>query len=405
MSHQTNNQAAPIANHAVEKTLWHIGEQAPVLHSALLGLIPDLPVRLAGLQETLPCAATINAFQAGDMQRPYRHLRAFYQTLPHGAGVLAHKGTEVHADDRSLHLAMLAEFRVDYPMRGKSLFPATEHFALVEQKIPLALSAFEAVEDACAAASMQEAHLARFGELARTPTPLLVVQWPTAVRDAHLQALRPLLSERALRIVETASEQGLAAIIYHYPSLPLRVAHLPMELKCFSGGAWLEKLAELTQPEQVVERWIDLVARMLALGFLPGRTEHIGIGHCLEMQNAVIDGGFVDLGSIVAMSKVRNERAFLEMLLAAFSDLAKTVRHFLLGNVSDVEAEYRNPSLVMSTTMQRIMPELLRRIALYGPLEPRLQSYLARSQEPVFSALSKELALLTPLSANDMEHA
>ncbi len=165
------------------------------------------------------------------------------------------------------------------------------------------------------------------------------------------------------------------------------------------------KTGELTQPEQVVERWIDLVARMLALGFLPGRTEHIGIGHCLEMQNAVIDGGFVDLGSIVAMSKVRSERAFLEMLLAAFADLAKTVRHFLLGDVADVEAEYRNPSLVMSATMQRIMPELLRRIALYGPLEPRLQSYLARSQEPIFAALSKELALLTPLSADDMEHA
>lgn len=395
----------PIALHAVDAVLWSVSEQAPALHSALQNIIPGLPARLAGLRQTLPCAATINAFQAGDMQRPYRHLRAFYQTLPDGAGVLAHKGTEVHADDRGLHLAMLAEFRVDYPMRGKSLFPATEHFPLVEQKIPLALSAFEAVEDACAAASMQEAHLARFGELARTPTPLLVVKWPDSVRDAHLQALRPLLSERALRIVETAAADGLAAIIYHYPSLPLRVAHLPIELKRFTTGTWPEKLAQLTQPELVIDRWIDLVARMLALGFLPGRTEHIGIGHCLEIQNAVIDGGFVDLGSIVAMSGVRTERAFLEMLLAAFSDLAKTIRHFMLGNVADVEAEYRNPSLVMLTTLQRVVPELLRRIALYGPLEPRLQSYLDRSQATVFAALTTELALLTPLSTNDMEHA
>lgn len=394
--------------HAVEQVLWDVSTEAAELHAALAAILPDLDTRLAALRQELPCAHSINPFHSGEYQRPYRHLRAFYQDT--GVGVLAHKGTEVYAHDRDQHLAVLAQFRIDYPVRGKSLFSAAEHFALVEQKIPLAISAFEAVEDAKAACMLQQAHLRRFGQLASIPTPLLVLAWPVSARESHLAALRKLLSERAMRIVETSSADGLAAIIYHYPRLPLRVAHLPVELKKFGDAPWLQRLASLTAgygmtPGQVVDRWIDLVARMLALGFLPGRTEHIGIGHCLEMQNAVIDGGFVDLGSIIPMAEVRSDAAFMEMLMAAFADLSKTVRHFMLGPVADVEAEYRNPSLLMLACLQRVVPALLQRLRTYPDLEPRLQAYLDRSETSCFSALTEEFQHLSPAMLNPAEHA
>lgn len=396
--------------HDVDQVLWDIAIDAPDLLAALQHDLPGLAVRLEGLRRQLPCAHSINPFHRDDLQRPYRHLRAFYQSTGAGSAVLAHKGTEVHAHDLDQHLAVLAEFRIDYPVRGKSLFSAAEHFALVEQKVPLAISSMEAVEDARAACQLQQAHWQRFGQLACIPTPLLVIQWPAAVRDSHLQALRRLLSGRAMHIVDTMTAQGLAAIIYHYPSLPLRVAHLPSELKKQGTGTWLQRLSDLTAsygltPEQVVERWIDLVARMLALGFLPGRTEHIGIGHCLEMQNAVIDGGFVDLGSIVAMTEVKSDSAFMEMLMAAFADLAKTVRHFMLGPVPDVEAEYRNPSLLMLACLQRVVPALLQRLRTYPDLEPRLQAYLDRSESTCFTALAEELQNLSPRMLNPAEHA
>ncbi|MFZ6745822.1 hypothetical protein ACO0LC_21565 [Undibacterium sp. JH2W] len=401
-------EQASITAHKVERVLWDVTTVAAELHTALSAILPDLDARLAALRVNLPCAHGINPFQSGAYQRPYRHLRAFYQDT--GAGVLAHKGTEVYAHDRDQHLAVLAQFRIDYPVRGKSLFSAAEHFALVEQKIPLAISAFEAVEDAKAACMLQQAHLRRFGQLACIPTPLLVLAWPASARDSHLTALRSLLSERAMRIVETSSADGLAAIIYHYPSLPLRVAHLPVELKKLGDTPWLQRLSSLTAgygltPEQVVDRWIDLVARMLVLGFLPGRTEHIGIGHCLEMQNAVIDGGFVDLGSIIPMAEVRSDAAFMEMLMAAFADLSKTVRHFMLGPVADVEAEYRNPSLLMLACLQRVVPALLQRLRTYPDLEPRLQAYLDRSEASCFSALAEEFQYLSPAMLNPAEHA
>ncbi|MBC3907365.1 hypothetical protein H8L47_07300 [Undibacterium sp. NL8W] len=401
-------EAPAITARSVEQVLWDVTTESPELHMALSAILPDLDTRLAALRLNLPCAHGINPFQSGEYQRPYRHLRAFYQDA--GAGVLAHKGTEVYAHDRDQHLAVLSQFRIDYPVRGKSLFSAAEHFALVEQKIPLAISAFEAVEDAKAACMLQQAHLKRFGNLACIPTPLLVLAWPLSTRDSHLAALRSLLSERAMRIVETSSADGLAAIIYHYPSLPLRVAHLPVELKKLGNAPWLQRLASLTAgygltPEQVVNRWIDLVARMLALGFLPGRTEHIGIGHCLEMQNAVIDGGFVDLGSIIPMAEVKTDAAFMEMLMAAFADLSKTVRHFMLGPVADVEAEYRNPSLLMLACLQRVVPALLQRLRTYPELEPRLQDYLDRDEASCFTALAEEFKHLSPAMLNPAEHA
>ena len=403
-------QPPACSQHAVDQVLWDIAVDAPDLLAALQHDLPDLPGRLTELRQQVPCAHSINPFQHDDLQRPYRHLRAFYQSTGAGTAVLAHKGTEVYAHDRDQHLAVLAEFRIEYPVRGKSLFSAAEHFALVEQKIPLAIGAFEAVEDARAACQLQQAHLQRYGQLACLPTPLLVLQWPATARDSHLAALRGLLSERAMRIVDIMTADGLAAIIYHYPCLPLRVAHLPLELKKQGAGSWLQRLSSLTAsygltPEQVVERWIDLVARMLALGFLPGRTEHIGIGHCLEMQNAVINGGFVDLGSIVAMADVKSDSAFMEMLMAAFADLSKTVRHFMLGPTPDVEAEYRNPSLLMLACLQRVVPALLLRLRSYPDLEPRLQAYLDRSESTCFTALAEELQNLSPRLLNPAEHA
>ncbi|MFC5498088.1 hypothetical protein ACFPOE_11130 [Caenimonas terrae] len=383
---------------------WDIARDAPQLHAALAAGVPALDRRLAQLRAALPCAASVAPFSGaapdGDYVRPYRHLRAFYQQLP--GGVFAFKGTEPYAADRDAHLRTLAEFRVDYPARGRSLFSAAEHFALVEQKTPLALGLDEALDDARIASALQAAHLARFGELARLPTPLLAIAWPRSTRDEHLAALRPLLSQRALRIVETCTQSGLGALVYHYPSVPIRVAHLPVELATRGDEPWLQRLAKRTDPALAVERWIDLVARLLALGWLPGRTDHIGIGHCVEMQNAVIDGGFVDVGSVIAMGQVAGERAFQEMLLAAMADLSKTIRHFILGPAPDAEAEYRNPSLAMLQTLHRVLPALAERVALHQPADPRLLRALARRAP--FDALAEELTLLTPGAPSMRQH-
>jgi hypothetical protein len=391
--------------HSPHAIAWDVAREAPLLLDALSAQAAGVPSRLAALRDRVPCAGSIVPFEAEadgrTFVRPYRHLRAFYEKCE--GGVIAYKGTEPYAADRDAHLRTLAHFRVDYPARGKSLFSAAEHFAIVEQKVALALGLDEALEDARAAAALQSAHLERFGKLARLPTPLMVVSWPQDVATAHLAALRPLISERAQRILDTCMRNGLGAIVYHYPSVPIRVAHLPHELGPASDGPWLQRLARRADPAATVDSWVDLVARMLSLGFLPGRTDHIGIGHCVEMQNAVIDGGFVDVGSVVRMESVRSDGAFQEMLLAAIADLSKTVRHFVLGPVPDAEAEYRNPSLAMLQVVQRVGPALFERVAHHGASDPRLARAIAK--EPVFAALARELELLSPELLQRGEHA
>src|SRR3546814_19124412 len=76
------------------------------------------------------------------------------------------------------------------------------------------------------------------------------------------------------------------------------------------------------------------------------------------MKNAVIDGGFVDMGSVCRVEDVDDPRLFLETLLAAVADLVKTCRQFLRGNAADVEAEYRNQSLTMVLMQHRLLPDL-----------------------------------------------
>lgn len=378
--------------------VWDAGTEAP----ALVEAVPGLSRHLTALREAVPVAHELRPFSAGAFTRPHRHLRAFYKSVPEG--VIAVKGSEPLAPGLTPHFAAMSRFRIDYPARGKSLFSALEHFPLIEQKIPLAVTLEEAREDAGAAASVQSAHLARFGATARVPLPLLVLRWPDVAVEQHLAALSPLLSRRARRIVETQAAGGFGAFVYHYPAVPLRVAHLPAILSLTGHEpSWGAKLADFIDPATTIERWIDLVARLLVLGFLPGSIESIGVGHCLEIKNAVIDGGFVDLGSVQRMSEATTPQGFAEPLLAAIADLAKTIRHLLRGDAADVEAEYRNPSLTMLTVLHRLLPALGERVRALGPADPRLVEFVAR--KPAAEGLMQGLAALYPGDAAAGGHA
>ncbi len=378
--------------------VWDAGTEAP----ALVEAVPGLAEHLAALRQAVPIAHELRPFAADGFTRPHRHLRAFYKAIPEG--VIAIKGSEPLAPGLAPHFAAMSRFRIDYPARGKSLFSALEHFPLIEQKIPLAVTLDEACEDAAAAETVQSAHLARFGETARVPLPLLVLRWPEAAVEQHLATLTPLLSGRARRIVETQAASGFGAFVYYYPTVPLRVAHLPAILGLVGHEpAWRTKLAELTDPAATIERWIDLVARLLVLGFLPGSIESIGVGHCLEIKNAVIDGGFVDLGSVQRIEDVTTPQGFAEPLLAAIADLAKTIRHLLRGDAADVEAEYRNPSLTMLMVLHRLLPALGERVRALGPTDPRLADFFAPM--PAAAGLMRGLDALYPEEAAAGGHA
>lgn len=326
---------------------WRLEEESELLWRECVHRIPRLESVVAEFDSRIPVARRIEPFDSGEFTRPYRHLRAIYQRLGEGGGVIAYKGTELGADDRDATLEILRGQRTQYPSRGLSFLPLTEHFPIVEQKIPLAVTFTEALDDAKASLEFQVAHLRSFGNLARTPVPLRVLRWPERDTAQFILRLASLLSSRALKIVESVALEGLACFVYYYPIVPIRVAHLTHVSRGDGYRARSEKLRNEVELEASVERWIQLAARMLALGYFPSALESHGIGHSIEAQNAVIDGGFVDLGSMKRMADVPGEREFYETLMTACIDLTKTVRDLLLGDMPDVNAEYRNPSLVM----------------------------------------------------------
>jgi len=380
-----------------DKVLWNAAAAAP----ETLFAMPGIAATLSEFKTAIPGAETITPFETNEAVRPYRHLRAFY--LRKTDGVIAVKGSEVFASDVEQMLAVMSGFRIDFLGRGKSLFSALEHFALNEQKIPLALSVDEAMEDVSSAAAVQRAHVARYGARAHTPLPLLAVRWPDTVTEAHLKRLSTLLSARARKSVERVAADGLGAVVYHYPTVPQRVAHLPEILRTRSEKDWLARLAAIADPQAAVNGWLDVVARLLVLGFLPGSVESIGVGHCLEMKNAVIDGGLVDMGSICRVEDVTDPRQFSETLLAALADLAKTCRHFLRGDVVDVEAEYRNPSLAMVLALHRLLPDLARRMEQLGGADPRIMEFFKYAAAA--DSLPVELSRLSPDSGGAGGHA
>jgi hypothetical protein len=392
----------PLRTEAAAVT-WDVARAAPELFEAIRS--PALAELVATLRDQVPIAPAIDPFERDGAIRPWRHLRAFYLRL--GDEVVAVKGTEPHAPDLAQKLVALRQFRVDYPSRGRSLVSALEHFPLVEQKVPLGVTADEAASDVASACAFQLAHLRAFGELARAPLPLLALRWPAAVAERHGALLLPLLSERAAAIVRPALARGLSCVIYHYPAVPIRVAHLDSQLPSPIADypSRRRALEKMTDPERTIESWVDLAARMIVLGFLPSTIESHGVGHCLEAQNAVIDGGFVDLGSIKHVSRAADAREIEEALLASVIDLARTVRQFLLGSLADAEAEYRNPSLVMMEIASRVWTRLRERAgehAIRVEPDPRIAAFFAPGT--LFEELDRGLSLLHPPFSVGSEH-
>ncbi len=358
--------------------VWDIRHQAPALWRRLDADNVEVDAALRDFTRAIPISPTIDPFDSGPFIRPARHLRAFYYRLDNA--VVAIKGSEIYSPDLQRQLDILSHYRVDYPSRGRSLLSILEHFPIVEQKIPLAFTRAECEEDIYSALSLQQAHLTHFGELARLPVPLLMIDWPRERVDNFAEQLLPRLTPRSQAIVRSQLDDGLATLIYHYPQVPLRVAHMHF---CYALDndyqARIHGLCEHLSPRQTLDRWLDLSARILTLGYMPGSIESVGIGHCLEAQNAVVDGGFVDLGSIKAMVDITTQREFMETLMMAFIDLSQTIHKFMLGSPVDAVAEYRNPSPAAMLTCQRVSRALWQKLTDYNntrPLDPRLARLL-----------------------------
>ncbi len=281
----------------------------------------------------LPIAHCLPSGEGAFFRLP-RHARCFHYSPSGGMAareVLAIKGTEPLAPDFDGFLYVLEHLGTP-DLSGSPQRRLGEHFALVEHKVPGALTLREAEDEANAAAEIQKRHLRAYGSLARLPCPLFVAKLPERAGEELTEKLRRALSSRAVAQIEPSIREGLAVYVYYYPSPPLRVSHLSAALPRGSFQARLTALEARVAPEAVIEEWVRQFVRILYLGFLPAALGSRGTGACCDPNNAVVDGGFVDLDSLIPIDEL--DRAgkgalFEETLHYSFLTLCDTARLFL----------------------------------------------------------------------------
>ncbi|MEJ7598959.1 MAG: hypothetical protein WKG01_13710 [Kofleriaceae bacterium] len=379
--------------------VWSLDSAAPRLAQALEAASPWVRKTYDSLKTGMFVGTTCRTFNAGAFFRPAGHYRAFYMR---GAddGVLGIKGTEVFATDVHEMLVGIKHIR---HTRNDKKHSHIEHLPIIEQKVPMALLVDEALPEAIKAQAFQTAHLERYGELAAVPVPLIVVKWPDPVVATFREMLMPMLSERAAALVDQRLVSGLSAYVYHYRSLPLRALHIDaaIDSKQPSHDGYRHRLAALegrTDARQVLTDWVALVARMFALGYMPCTHALHETGQCLRSNNAVVDGGFVDLDSLQLMSTIKSDEEFAETLFVTLHELTDTVMTFALGS-GLAKSNVGPSSLAISHHVYALVRDELRsaideEAARGVEFDPRLMSLLRH--DGLFSGLDHVLGALFP---------
>lgn len=363
---------------------WDLLLDAPELATRIEPRFAEL---VTSLREGIPVMRDVGVVDHAPYVRPPGHRRSFYRTL--SSGVLAIKGSEPLSMNLDAFLAELADGRVHVECRlgspardgtlARAFLSGLDKFPILEGKVPACVTLAEALADARAAAAVQHAYLERYGELARLPLPLFVGRWGDDVTATISRALRPRLRGRALEVVDGCLARGLGVYAYYYPSLPLRLAHLAIP-DADSRDTFAARLAALgrLEPRVLFGRWITLVARLLALGFVPKDPTTLVTGDCLQVQNIVLDGGFADADSLVVASEL-DDRALRDALRRTVHELALTGTRLLAGlRVSTVELRDRLPDLhavVWNDLRELVRAEPVRDARIAAALTGRVTAY------------------------------
>jgi hypothetical protein len=81
------------------------------------------------------------------------------------------------------------------------------------------------------------------------------------------------------------------------------------------------------------------VKDVVAMFVLPGALPSFRTGICCQPQNACIDGGFVDLGSLTPLSTLRDDTAVYAALQFSTESLLNTIRALVAGSTDPTRPE------------------------------------------------------------------
>lgn len=347
---------------------FDLAEIAPPVLARAAEEAPWLGPLLEEIRARFPIARTAQPFQEGEYARPVGHRRAFYRTMPGGA-VVAFKGTEMQAADAAPMVRWLHA-------RYDRMVSPLEELPILEHKAPGVLLMEEAMPEAEAALALQSRWIAAYPGLARTPVPLLVVRWPDDVVQRYRALLAPLLSRRVRGILERLLTGGMAGYAYYYPGRPLRATEVQGRDSLLAIGylGRKESHAPTFSFEGTVKSWIQLAARMMALGFMPVSVSSDRSGQLVQPQNAVVDGGFVDMDSLQPIAEIQGDGELATTLWLLVSELAFSVTALLGGSASrSLEKLQRVQHVAAAVRIFELLRDILREEQARGlALDPRL---------------------------------
>lgn len=362
---------------------WSLQKECPELWAQLQKVDPaavDMYGRCE-LQTHAPIANELAPFDEKGSVRPRGSKRAFYLRAKSGS-VMTVKGSEIRSTQ------MTAELQSTRLLR-KSVRPWTtvENFLFREQKLPYAVSFGEAIEEAQISMNYQLAHFQAFKELAMTPVPLAVYKWSEKVTKQYYETILPFLSDRAKTLSDMIlKERGLATYIYYYPHAPFRISFLtPDSSKDYKERQ--EKMANVANvehrcnPVSAVENYLELATRMLMLRYSPLTFDSYGCGQCISAQNVTVQGGVVDMDSMIPFKDIKSDREFYELFACTLVVLTCTVRAFLVSPLPYIKFEYEDPS-TLSTLISSFVWEKLRqnyqKLNKHVQVDPRLKLLLEK---------------------------
>ncbi|MBK9649036.1 MAG: hypothetical protein IPO67_28460 [Deltaproteobacteria bacterium] len=121
---------------------------------------------------------------------------------------------------------------------------------------------------------------------------------------------------------------GLAIYVYAYPGFPTRAnayGHLQ------AGESEAERLSRLNQldVDATARSWVRLLVRALHLGFLPYTYQNEGLGACFDAGNACVDGGMVDMDSLVPIDDARDDGELYDALVVLRRGVERTLSTLL----------------------------------------------------------------------------
>ena len=316
---------------------------------------------VSDFEARLPIPPDCGSFRSGDFFRLKKHQRSVCFS-PQGAqrvgNVFCIKGMEPLAPDFARMLDWMASQR-----RAGSGLSLLEYFIVREDKLPGCLMFDEASAEAGIAAKVHRRLADDGGPLPRLPLPVLCARLADEAAEGAVRKIVARASPSLRPRIEALGAVGLGAYVYWYPSLPLRAA---------------EFRPQASAAISMAEAWIDLAARLLRAGFLPTSAHSLGRGQCCNRQNSVIDGGFVDLGSITPVDELLiGEDLFTAAHLTAW-EISATILHVLghplRGDGTSIAQLDSAAQLVMHLVRERLAR------ACGDALDPRLREFFSARQ-------------------------